>query len=157
MQPLRRKLICVTGVIALNPLSGCTTPANPTRGDSDDAARSPTPKVGQYWDYAVRDAYTGIPRGVYRHIVSAVDTNHYVVDVLRDGSRVDSYIYATGWNPSEQPLTNLQRFRYEPAFPAYEFPLHPGKAWRRVVRATDPGSGKTYSVHVQARVGDWTN
>ena len=53
-------------------------------------------------------------------------------------------------------MTNLQRFRYEPAFPAFEFPLYPGKAWRRVIRSTDPESGRTYSTHVHANVGGWS-
>jgi hypothetical protein len=53
------------------------------------------------------------------------------------------------------PLTNLQRFRYEPAFPAFEYPLEPGRSWSRVVRSTDPATGRSYRTHVQAKVVGW--
>jgi hypothetical protein len=116
---------------------------------------APTIRTGQFWEYAVRDAYTGFPRGAYRYTVVQSDGNRIVVDVTRDGERVDTYIYAPGWNGVELPLTNLQRFRFDPPFPAFEFPLYPGKRWRRIVRATDPATGKTYSVHVHTNVGGW--
>jgi hypothetical protein len=103
----------------------------------------------------VRDAYTGLPRGLYRHAIARADADRFVVDVTHDGRRVDAHVYATGWNGVELPLTNLQRFRFDPPFPAFEFPLYPGKHWRRIVRATDPASGRSYSVHVHATVGGW--
>lgn len=103
----------------------------------------------------VRDAYTGLPRGLYRYAVARADAGRFVVDVTHDGRRVDAHVYAAGWNGVELPLTNLQRFRFDPPFPAFDFPLYPGKHWRRFVRATDPATGKSYSVHVHATVGGW--
>jgi len=103
----------------------------------------------------VRDAYIGEPRGLYRYSVRRTDANQTVVDVAREGERIDTYVYAPGWNPIEQPLTNLQRFRYEPPFPSFEFPLYAGQRWTQVVRATDPATGRSYRVHVQAVVGGW--
>ncbi|MEA3153702.1 MAG: hypothetical protein QOK44_1291 [Betaproteobacteria bacterium] len=155
MQHLRRRLICSTGVIACGLIAACVTAPelSPPQGAATVPARDL--KAGQYWEYAVHDAYTGLPRGVYRYTVARLDATQAVVDVIQDGVHVDAYVYAPGWNPIEQPLTNLQRFRYKPPFPAYEFPLYPGKTWRRIVRATDPITGKSYSVHVHARVGGW--
>jgi hypothetical protein len=116
---------------------------------------APSVKASQYWEYAVHDAYTGFPRGIYRYSVASADDNRIVADVSRDGTRVDAYVYAPGWNGVELPLTNLQRFRFDPPFPAFEFPLYAGKSWRRIVRATDPATGRTYSVHVHTNVGGW--
>src|SRR5207244_2868178 len=94
---------------------------------------APAARVGDFWEYAVRDGYTGLPYGMYRYEVVKADAQNTVVDVYRDGQRVDTFVYEGGWNPREMPLTNLQRFRYEPPFPAYEYPLEPGKSWYRVV------------------------
>lgn len=112
-------------------------------------------KSGAYWDYTVRDAYTGIDRGVYRLTVSAVHPDRIVVDVTRDGARVDTHVYAPGWTGLEHPLRNLQRFRFDPPYPAYAFPLYPGRAWRSVVSSTDPVTGRRYRAHVHAEVGGW--
>ena len=136
-------------------LSACApAPPQPPQPGAP-AAIAAAPKVGDFWEYLVRDAYTGSPRGLFRFQVAHVDPANTVIDVYRDGQRVDAYIYAEGWNPREMPLTNLQRFRYDPPFPAYEFPLEPGKNWYRVVSSTDPSSRKTYRTHIQAKVLGW--
>ena len=141
-------------VLALS-LAGCASgPAYVPK----DAAATVAPaqvKVGDFWEYAVRDAYTGFDRGVYRYQVSHADADRLVVDVTRDGERIDSFVYTAGWNGLEHPLTNLQRFRYEPAFPAYAYPLHPGKRWYTVVKATDPVTRNTYNVHTRGRIVGW--
>ena len=134
-------------------LGACSTPPESAPPEGVSALPPPNVREGQYWEYAVRDAYTGLPRGLVRHTLAVSEPDRVVVDVTRDGQRIDTYIYAGGWNPIEQPLTNLQRFRYDPPFPAYDFPLYAGKAWRRVVRATDAVTGRSYNVHVHARVG----
>jgi len=151
--PLLRKLARFATLFAAL-VTGCAempqqTPADPV------AVAIPAPRVGEFWEYFVRDAYTGAPRGLYRYEVARVDPQNTVVDVYRDGRRIDTYNYAPGWNPREMPLTNLQRFRYEPAFPAFEHPLEPGKTWYRVVRSTDPATGKSYRTHVRASVLGW--
>jgi hypothetical protein len=112
-------------------------------------------RVGDYWEYTVHDGYTRLPRGTYRFQVSRVDPQGVTVDVLHDGGQVDTLVYAPGWNGRELPLTNLQRFRYEPPYPAHAYPLEPGKRWNSVVNATDPVTGRTYRVHVQGRVLGW--
>ena len=117
MQHLRRRLICSTGVVACGLIAACVTAPelSPPQGAATVPARDL--KAGQYWEYAVHDAYTGLPRGVYRYTVARLDATQAVVDVIQDGVHVDAYVYAPGWNPIEQPLTNLQRFRYKPPFP----------------------------------------
>ena len=78
------------------------------------------------------------------------------VDVKHDGRLIDAFFYAPGWNPREMPLTNVQRFRYGGApFPAYAYPLEPGKSWYTIVDALDPATGRTHRVHVQGKVIGW--
>ena len=112
-------------------------------------------KVGDFWEYRVTDAYTGFDRGLYLYEVSHADPKRVVVDISRDGQRIDSLVYTTGWNGLEHPLTNLQRFQYQPAFPAYAYPLEPGKRWYTVVNATDPMTRQTYRVHTRGKVVGW--
>jgi hypothetical protein len=136
-------------------LVACTSMPSYTPKDAPASISPPQVKVGDFWEYRVRDAYTGLDRGLYRYEVSHADANRIVVDVTRDGQRVDSLVYAAGWNGLEHPLTNLQRFRYEPAFPAYAYPLEPGKTWYTVVNATDPVSRQSYRVHTRGKVLGW--
>jgi hypothetical protein len=155
VKPLRRRFMRGAGVIVWSLLAACASSPNVPPPPGTVTVSAPLLKAGQYWEYAVRDAYTGAARGVYRYTVARADSDRTLVDVTRDGERIDAHVYAPGWNGIEQPLTNLQRFHYDPPFPAYEFPLYPGKSWRRVVRASDPVTGRTYQVHVHANVGGW--
>ena len=112
-------------------------------------------KVGDFWEYRVRDAYTNFDRGLHRYEVSYAGSDRIVVDVTEDGQRVDALVYAPGWNGLDHPLPNLQRFQYAPAFPAYVYPLEPGKTWYTVVNATDPVTQRRYRVHTRGRVVGW--
>lgn len=143
------------GALACGLLAGCQTPPELAPPPGVQAISAPTPKVGEFWEYAVRDAYTGLPRGLWRYTVSRVDPGSFIVDLTQDGNLLDTRVYAPGWNPLQAPMTNLQRFRYDPPFPALDFPLYPGKAWKRIVRSTDPETGRTYHTHVHASVGGW--
>jgi hypothetical protein len=112
-------------------------------------------KVGDYWEYTVRDGWTGLPRGIYRYEVVRVDASGAQVQLSNDGKMLDTLVYAPGWNGRELPLTNTQRFRYDPTYPAYDYPLQPGKSWRTVLRSTDVATGRSYNTHVSARVLGW--
>ncbi len=151
----RSRLATALCALACSVMVSCATAPELTPPSGVTAVSAPVIKTGQFWEYAVRDGYTGFARRPVRYAVTQTDGSRIVVDTLRDGERVDTDFYAPGWNGIELPLTNLQRFRFDPAFPAFEFPLYPGKGWRRVVRATDVATGRTYSVHVHARVGGW--
>lgn len=147
------RVLSVLAAIGL--ISGCATESTYLPANAPSAVAPAQVRVGDFWEYAVRDAYTGLERGLHRYEVSHVEANRVVVDVSRDGQRLDTAIYSAGWNGLEHPLTNLQRFRYDPAFPAYTYPLEPGKSWYTVVNATDPVTRQTYKVHTQGKVVGW--
>jgi hypothetical protein len=143
------------GVLACSLLVACASAPHYVPKDVPASVLPAQAKVGDFWEYAVRDAYTGFSRGVYRYEVTRADADNVAIDVLHDNQRVDAFVYAPGWNAREMPLTNLQRFRFEPPFPAYAYPLEPGKSWYTVVNATDPATRKNYRVHIQAKVTGW--
>ena len=136
-------------------VAGCATQPMPAPKDAPASVSAPQVKVGDFWEYRVKDAYTGFDRGLRRYEVSQVSPDRIVVNVTQDGQPVDAQVYAPGWNGLDAPLTNLQRFRYAPAFPAYAYPLEPGKTWYTVVEATDPVTQRRYRVHTRAKVVGW--
>ena len=146
--------VCGAGFLACNLIAACATPdmQSPANGPS---AAAPVARTGAYWEYAVRDGYTGLPRGTYRYTVSRVDADRIVVDVTRDGERIDTELYAADWKGLEHPLRNLQRLRYSPPYPGYVFPLQPGQSWKSIVTSTDPATGRRFRTHVHAYVGGW--
>src|SRR5688572_29313566 len=95
-------------------LAGCATAPVYVPQNAPASVPAPLAKVGDYWDYAVRDGYTGIPRGIYRYQVSRVDANRIVIDLIHEGNLLDTLVYGADWKGREHPLTNMQRFRYEP-------------------------------------------
>lgn len=136
-------------------LSACASPPAYVPKDAPASLPAAQVKLGDYWEYAVRDGYTGIPRGIYRYEVVRSDSSGVAVQVTHEGLLFDTLVYAPGWNGRELPLPNTQRFRYEPALTAYAYPLAPGKTWREVVRATDVATGATYNTHLYGKVVGW--
>jgi hypothetical protein len=136
-------------------LAACMTmeAAPPPPGAS--VAPAPSLKAGNYWEYAVRDGYTGLPRGLYRYTVSRADAATITIDVTQDGALIDSQVYTQDLKGLELPLRNIQRFHYSPPYPAYRFPLYPGEAWKTIVSSTDVVTGRSYRTHVHASVGEW--
>jgi hypothetical protein len=136
-------------------IGACAAPTTYVPAGAPAATDAPQVKAGDYWEYAVRDGWTGLPRGIYRYEVSRADANAVIVELTNDGRPLDTLVYAPGWNGRELPLTNTQRFRYEPAYPAYAYPLAPGKHWKRVLRSTDVATGRSFNTHVSATVLGW--
>ena len=145
--------LCAFGLLALT--AGCATEPVHVPTNVPASVEAAQVKVGDFWEYRVKDAYTGFDRGLRRYEVSRVAPDRIVVDVTQDGERLDALVYAPGWNGLEHPLTNLQRFHYAPAFPAYAYPLAPGKRWYTIVNATDPATKRQYRVHTRGRVVGW--
>jgi hypothetical protein len=136
-------------------LCGCATQTGYVPKDAPASVTPAQVKVGDFWEYRVTDGYTGFDYGIHRYEVSYAGPDRVVVDVTQNGERVDALVYAPGWNGLEHPLRNLQRFRYSPPYPAYDYPLAPGKTWYTVVVATDPATQARYRVHTQGKVIGW--
>jgi hypothetical protein len=136
-------------------IGACAAPTTYVPAGAPAATDAPQVKAGDYWEYAVRDGWTGLPRGIYRYEVSRADADAVIVELTNDGRPLDTLVYAPGWNGRELPLTNTQRFRYEPAYPAYAYPLAPGKHWNSVLRSTDVATGRSFNTHVAATVLGW--
>ena len=149
---MNRILLLLTLALVLD---GCTAPQPYVPTGVQGAASTPMAKVGDYWEYAVRDGYTGIPRGIYRYEVTAVDAERVIVSLTNERQQLDTLVYAAGWNGRELPVTDLQRFRYEPSLPAYAYPLEPGKTWKAVLNSTDVATGRRYRTYVQGKVVGW--
>jgi hypothetical protein len=110
--------------------------------------------VGDIWTYAVHDGYTGLSRGTAEYRVTGIQNEIVTMDV-RNGNRAWTERYTKDLNWRERPMTNLQSFRYEPAYASLPFPLGAGKHWQSSVRATDPATGKTNRVRIDAEVLGW--
>lgn len=149
---MTRSFACL---VMLACLAGCAATLSYMPANAPASVVSPAVSVGDYWEYAVRDGYTQLPRGNYRYEVTRTDDQGVIVQLTHEGLLMDTLVYAPGWNGRELPLTNTQRFRYEPTYPAYDYPLAPGKTWRRIVRSTDVTTGRTYNTHVLAKVLGW--
>ena len=149
---MMKNVIALT-LVAL--LAACAAPLTPPTGPVPTTVAAADVKVGEFWEYAVRDAYTGLPFGILRYQVVHSDPQHVAVEVRRNSALVDTYIYSPGWNPREMPITNVQRLKFQTPLPAFPFPLEPGKTWNNVVKALDPNNGRTYNVHVQGKVLGW--
>jgi hypothetical protein len=148
-----RKRLAAIALIGI--MAGCATGPAYVPKDAPAAVSPAQVKVGDFWEYHVRDGYTGFDYGLRRYEVSHAAADRIVVDVTQDGERVDALVYEPGWNGLEHPLRNLQRFHYAPAFPAYAYPLAPGKSWYTVVTATDPATKRRYRVHTRGKVVGW--
>jgi len=122
---------------------------------SNATATSPVLAVGDNWTYRVRDAYTGIERGTERYTVDQTSGGHVVLTVAPASGGEQTHVYDSQLNWLKRPATNLQEFSYSPAYPAYNFPLTPGKTWQTRLSATDPADGKSYPVRVDGRVVGW--
>src|ERR1700687_1171664 len=111
---------------AVSILAGCTTAPQYVPTNAPAAVTQPQTKVGDYWEYAVRDGYTGIPRGIYRYEVTGIEDDRVVVNLTNDGAQLDTLVYACGWHARELAITPMQRFQFEPSLQAFSYPLQPG-------------------------------
>jgi len=148
---MKRSLFLSLALLA----AGCATPLpqTPPAGMPAQIA-APEIRVGDDWKYSLHDGYTKLPRGALEYRVSAVQGDTVTVQLQHEG-RESTERYTRDWNWRERPMTNLQNFRYDPAYPALPFPLEAGKTWQSYVKATDPATGRVNRVRIDGTVLGW--
>ena len=122
---------------ALTILAACSAPL-PQSPPAGVSAQVPAPQLrpGDEWTYNVRDGFTGLPRPAERHRVTEASGDRVVVAVSRPDASDEIQVFDTRWNWVKHPATNLQSFDYSPTYPAFAFPLVPGKTWRARLTST---------------------
>ena len=136
-------------------VAGCATPLPQTPPAGIPAQLAPPEvRAGDYWTYSAHDGYTKLPLGTLEYRVSSVQGETVTVLRQHDG-RQSIELYTRDWNWRERPMTNLQNFRYEPAYAALPFPLESGKAWQAYVKATDPETGRANRVRIDGKMLGW--
>jgi hypothetical protein len=115
---------------------------------------APQLRAGDTWRYAVRDAFTNLPRGEVEYRVTRVEGDTATVEV-RSGDLVSTELYTRSGNWLRRPATNMQEFSYSPAYEAFAFPLAAGKTWKSESVATDPADGRSFPVRISATVLGW--
>lgn len=147
-----RQLLAVMAAATCAACAG--TPAG-TPLQSNASAAAPVVAVGDSWAYRVRDGFTGLDRGSQNYRVTAAG-DRISVAVTREGAGGDEVqIFDSAWNWLKHPATHLQSFEYSPAYPAFAFPLAPGKTWRARLTATDPADGRRFPLTVDGTVLGW--
>jgi hypothetical protein len=123
---------------------------------ADDATAAPA--AGDSWAYRVVNRYNGEVRGNVQYRVDKVDADRVAVAVSSDNTalglpRTDLYTSDGRW--LKHPLINHDQpvdYVFSQPYPAYEFPLTPGKSWSSRVSATNPLTGRRANVRVDGEV-----
>ncbi len=122
------------------------------------AIATAAPVAGDTYVYRVVNAYNNETRGQVSYRVDKVDTDRIVMSVATETPGVNiatTEIYAPDGNWLRHPVTNRDQpvdYEFAPAYPAYQFPLEPGKEWSTRVNAVNPATGERRSVRVDAKV-----
>ncbi len=121
-------------------------------------AGAASPVTGETYVYRLSNGYNNEPRAQITYRVEKVDADRVAVAVSADRPGVETArteIYTSSGNWLRRTLTNHDQpreFEFAPAYPAYAFPLEPGKSWSVRVNATDPATGRRNSVRIDGRV-----
>jgi hypothetical protein len=137
-------------------LAGCQSAFTPALNPPAQA-ESPRLAVGDSWVYRHTDGFTQQPRGNFTHTITAIAGDVVTVEIkAADGRVVATDRFTRDWNWLDRPMTNLQRFRFDPPYPALSFPLASGKTWSVYTHATDAASGTTYDLaRIDGKASDW--
>lgn len=116
------------------------------------------PVAGETYVYRLSNGYNNEARAQITYRVEKVDADRIAVSVSADSPGVDTArteIYTSNGNWLRRTLISHDQpreFEFSPGYPAYAFPLDPGKSWSVRVNATDPATGRRNSVRVDGKV-----
>jgi len=140
----------------LSAAAGITTLVAGTLSPAAFAAAPPA--TGDAYVYRLVNGYNKETRGQLRYQVSRVEPDRITISVTPDNpeagaQRTDVYTQEGNWlrHPVESHGKKVE-YEFVTAYPAYVFPLEPGKSWSVRVKATVPDVGRERSVRVDGRV-----
>ncbi len=116
------------------------------------------PVAGDTNVYRLINAYNKETRGQISYRVDTVDAGRIVMAVTTEIpglSTATTEVYTPDGNWLRHPVTNRDQpvdYEFAPAYPAYQFPLEPGKEWSVRVNAVNPATGESHSVRIDATV-----
>jgi hypothetical protein len=123
-----------------------------------EAALAAGPAAGDAYVYRLVNGYNKEIRGQLHYQVSKVEGGNATVLVTPDTAeggvqRTDLYTGEGNW--LRHPLDShgqLVQYEFATAYPAYVFPLEPGKTWSVRVKASVAGTARPRSVRVDGKV-----
>ena len=137
-------------------LAACAAPLPQTPPPGMPAeVRAPEVRSGTFWQYAVTDGFTRLPRTTVEYRIDNVHSDALTVHVVTGGANESTELYTRDWNWLRRPATNMQMFEFSPAYRAFDFPLVAGKKWTYRGTATDPTDHRSFPVRVEAEVLGW--
>jgi hypothetical protein len=116
------------------------------------------PAVGDSFTYQLVNGYNKEILGKVRYQVTQADSNSITVSVIpnrADAGTARTEIYTKGGNWLQVQIESHGKpleYRFAAAFPAYVFPLNPGKTWSLRVNAKVPFMEQRRSVRVDGKV-----
>jgi hypothetical protein len=122
------------------------------------ARAASTPAVGDEYIYQLVNGYNKRVHGRISYQVDRTGPDHVVFSVLPDNPYAGvprNEIHTPEGNRLRGSLESHGvpvEYEFAPAYPAYVFPLEPGKSWSTRVNASVPGAGRPRSVRVDGQV-----
>ena len=116
------------------------------------------PVSGDTYVYRLVNGYSKEPRGHLRYRVDRVDGGVVTVAVTPDNAGAGfarTEVYAPDGNSLKRLMEShgeKVEYLFANAYPAYVFPLEPGKSWSVRVNASVPGAAGLRSVRVDGKV-----
>ena len=122
------------------------------------ACAAAAPVVGTTYVYLVTNGYSKEARGRITFQVEKVDASGITYTVTPDAPSLgqphsESFLPNGNW--LRHPVASHDRpvdYDFNPAYPAYEFPLEPGRRWSTRVAAINAATGRQVSVRVDGTV-----
>jgi hypothetical protein len=114
--------------------------------------------VGDTFIFRVINGYNNESQGRIQYRIDNIDADRITVSVSTDVRALGlarTAIYTKDGNWLRHTLINHDEpveYDFSPPYPAYVFPLETGKSWSQRVTATNPVTGKRYSVRVDGDV-----
>lgn len=111
---------------------------------------------GDSWTYQELNGYNRELKARFRQEVVEANGDTIVLRIVgdQDGS-VSTRAFTKEWNFLSHTASDGKKLEYSPPFPAFAFPLEPGKSWKHETFAADAATGKKTAIKVYGKVLGW--